>query len=51
MTDLIYKVNGAAIEVRKNIGAGLLENIYHQCMIKELSLRGIKFQSELNTKV
>lgn len=47
LTDLIYKVNGAAIEVHKNIGAGLLENIYHQCMIKELSLRGINFQSEL----
>jgi GxxExxY protein len=47
LTDLIYKVNGAAIEVHKNIGAGLLENIYHQCMIKELSLRQINFQSEL----
>jgi GxxExxY protein len=47
LTDLIYKVNGAAIEVHKNIGSGLLENIYHQCMIKKLSLRGINFQSEL----
>jgi GxxExxY protein len=47
LTDLIYKVNGAAIEVHKNIGPGLLESIYHQCMIKELSLRGINFQSEL----
>lgn len=47
LKDLIYQVNGAAIEVHKNIGAGLLENIYHQCMIKELSLRGINFQSEL----
>ncbi|MFH6945456.1 GxxExxY protein [Flavobacterium sp. FlaQc-50] len=47
MSDLIYQVNGAAIEVHKNIGPGLLESIYHQCMIKELSLRGINFQSEL----
>ena len=47
LTDLIYQVNGAAIEVHKNIGAGLLENIYHQCLIRELSLRGINFQSEL----
>ncbi|MEP6803825.1 MAG: GxxExxY protein [Flavobacterium sp.] len=46
-TDLIYRVNGAAIEVHKNIEAGLLENIYHQCMIRELSLRGINFKSEL----
>jgi GxxExxY protein len=47
LKDLIYQVNGAAIEVHKNIGAGLLENIYHQCMIKELSLREINFESEL----
>jgi len=47
LKDLIYHVNGAAIEVHKNIGAGLIESIYHQCMIKELSLRGINFQSEL----
>ncbi|EJL63063.1 GxxExxY protein [Flavobacterium sp. CF136] len=47
LTDLIYQVNGAAIEVHKTIGPGLLESIYHKCMIKELSLRGIKFQSEL----
>ncbi|MDP5198560.1 GxxExxY protein [Flavobacterium sp. DG2-3] len=51
LTDLIYQVNGAAIEVHKRIGAGLLESIYHQCMIKELTLRGIKFQSELKIPV
>jgi GxxExxY protein len=47
LTDLIYQVNGAAIEVHKNIGPGLLESIYHKCMIKELALRGINFKSEL----
>ncbi|MFC0777851.1 GxxExxY protein [Flavobacterium sp. HJSW_4] len=51
LTDLIYRVNGAAIEVHRKIGAGLLESIYHQCMIKELSLRGINFQSELKIPV
>ncbi|HEY1193645.1 GxxExxY protein, partial [Flavobacterium sp.] len=51
LTDLIYQVNGAAIEVHKRIGAGLLESIYHQCMIKELSLRGINFESELKIPV
>ncbi|QSB27186.1 GxxExxY protein [Flavobacterium sp. CLA17] len=47
LADLIYHVNGAAIEVHKNVGPGLLESIYHQCMIKELSLRHISFKSEL----
>lgn len=51
LTDLIYQINGAAIEVHKRIGAGLLESIYHQCMIKELTLRGINFQSELKIPV
>ena len=51
LTDLIYQVNGAATEVHKRIGAGLLESIYHQCMIKELTLRGINFQSELKIPV
>ena len=45
--DLTYKINGAAIEVHKEIGPGLLENIYHRCMIRELEFRGIEFESEL----
>lgn len=47
LKDLVYQVNGAAIEVHKNIGAGLLENVYHQCLKKELELRKKKFSSEL----
>jgi len=47
LKDLIYKVNGAAIEVHKALGPGLLESVYHKCMKHELSIRGIKYQSEL----
>jgi GxxExxY protein len=47
LKDLIYKVNGAAIEVHKALGPGLLESVYHKCMKHELSLRNINFQSEL----
>ena len=47
LKDLVYQVNGAAIEVHKSIGAGLLENVYHQCLKKELELRKINFSSEL----
>ena len=47
LKDLVYQVNGAAIEVHKNLGAGLLENVYHQCLKKELELRKINFSSEL----
>ena len=46
LDDLVYQVNGAAIEVHKALGPGLLESIYHDCMKHELTLRGIKYSSE-----
>lgn len=47
LTDLVYRVNGAAIEVHKALGPGLLESVYHKCLKKELILRDIYFQSEI----
>jgi GxxExxY protein len=47
LTDLTYQINGAAIEVHKFLGSGLLESVYHKCLKKELNLRGISFKSEL----
>ncbi|RLJ79735.1 GxxExxY protein [Pedobacter alluvionis] len=47
LTDLTYQVNGAAIEVHKALGAGLLESTYHKCMKHELVLRGISFMTEM----
>ena len=47
ITDLVYRVNGAAIEVHKHLGPGLLESVYHKCLIRELTLKGINYQSEL----
>jgi GxxExxY protein len=41
------KVIGAAIEVHKNLGPGLLESAYHACLCRELELRGIPFQRQL----
>lgn len=51
LKQLVYDVIGAAIEVHKHLGPGLLESIYHKCMIKELNLRGINFQSELTIPI
>lgn len=48
LKDLVYQVNGAAIEVHKSLGPGLLESVYHQCFKKELELRNINFSSELS---
>lgn len=47
LDELTYEIIGAAIEVHKIIGKGLLESVYHQCMIEELNHRKINFSSEL----
>lgn len=41
-----FQIIGAAIEVHKNLGAGLLESVYHECMKEELRLRKINFHTE-----
>jgi len=45
--DLSFSVIGAAIEVHKELGPGLLESIYQKCLEQELEIRGIKFQKEM----
>jgi len=44
--NLEYEATVACIEVHKSLGPGLLESIYHKCLIRELQLRGINFKSE-----
>lgn len=44
---LSYEIIGAAIEVHKQIGPGLLESVYHICMKEELKYREIPFKSEM----
>jgi GxxExxY protein len=38
---------GAAIEVHRAIGPGVLESTYQKCLRRELTLRGIPFASEV----
>jgi GxxExxY protein len=49
--DLTYQINGAAIEVHKSLGPGLLESVYHKCLVHELNIREISFTSELSVPV
>jgi GxxExxY protein len=41
--DLSNRVIGCAIEVHRQLGPGLLESAYEQCLAHELSLRNIPF--------
>lgn len=41
------RIIGAAIEVHRNIGAGLLESTYERCLSRELCLRGLSHASQV----
>ena len=47
--DLTERIIGCAIEVHRELGPGLLESIYHQCLAIELRTAG--FKVEANRKV
>ena len=45
--ELTEQIIGAAIEVHRAIGPGLLEAIYEECLCHELALRGLSFERQL----
>ena len=46
INELSSKIIGAAIEVHKALGPGLLESAYEKCLCHELKLRGLSFESQ-----
>ncbi|HSY92019.1 MAG TPA: GxxExxY protein [Candidatus Binatus sp.] len=44
-------VIGAAIEVHRHLGPGLLESAYEQCLCHELHLRGLSFKRQVDLPV
>lgn len=51
LNKLTYNIVGAAIEVHKELGAGLLEEVYHKCLEKEFKLRNIRYSSQMQVNV
>jgi GxxExxY protein len=46
LDELTYIIIGAAIEVHKALGAGLLESVYHKCLKQEFFIRELSYVSE-----
>lgn len=47
VNEISYKIIGAAIEVHKNLGPGLLESIYHQCLHEEVRMKSLHVESNM----
>lgn len=45
--ELSYKIIGAALEVHKNLGVGLLENTYEQALAYELNKLGLNIKQQI----
>lgn len=45
--ELTERIIGAAIEVHRALGPGLLESAYEECLAHELKLRRIDFERQL----
>ncbi|MBA2613864.1 MAG: GxxExxY protein [Bacteroidetes bacterium] len=51
INDVSYKIVGCAIEVHKQIGPGLLESVYHSCLIEELKNNDLNVRSQIQIPI
>ena len=48
LNDITYKINGAIFEVNRILGAGFLEKVYENALLKELRNRGLKAEGQVS---
>jgi GxxExxY protein len=51
LNEITEKIIGAAIEVHRHLGPGLLESAYEECLCFELSQNGLSFQRQVELPV
>lgn len=51
LNNISYKVIGAAIEVHRHLGPGLLESVYQTCLADELRSRGLKVTTQVKKSI
>lgn len=49
--ELTSEIIGAAIEVHRELGPGLLESVYEVCLLEELKMKGIDARSQVPVPV
>ncbi len=47
MKELTEKIIGAAIEVHRTVGPGLLESAYEECLAHEMRLHGLNYERQV----
>src|SRR5687767_6260370 len=45
------RIIGAAIDVHRHLGPGLLESIYHECLVRELAARRLSFATQQSVSI
>jgi GxxExxY protein len=45
-SQLTHAITGAAIEIHRSLGPGLLEAVYEECLAREFTLRNILFERQ-----
>ena len=51
INDISYSIRGAIFKVYNNLGPGLLESVYHQALVHELTKMGLNVQSEIDIPI
>ena len=51
LNELTETIIGAAMEVHRALGPGLLESTYEMCLCRELSIRGLRFERQVPISV
>lgn len=50
-SELTDKIIGAAIEIHRALGPGLLESVYQVCMAREAAIRSLQFEQQVPLRV
>lgn len=51
LSSLTGQIIGAAIEVHRVLGPGLLESTYERCLAHELQLRGLRIERQVSVRI